>query len=70
MAVDVNAPSYKLFRRLVENGVDANEATELMNGYAHELAEKQRQHHDLGGGCELGVCHGEELPDLIDPEAP
>lgn len=47
----------------------AEHADMIVNDYAHELAEKQRhEHNEVGGGCELGVCHGDSLPDLIDPE--
>ena len=69
--LDPKSPSMRLWRTLIEHGVGADQATELMNGYAHELAERQRYAHDeVGGGCSLGVCHGGSMPDLIDPEQP
>lgn len=59
---DPKSPSMDLWRALITRGVDADEATELMNGYAHELAERQRNYcYDVG--IEVGP-----LPDLIDPE--
>jgi hypothetical protein len=66
---DMSRPSWKLYNRLLLLGASADEASELMNGYAHELAERQRyEHNEVGGGCSLGVCDGDRLADLIDPE--
>ncbi|WP_416519993.1 hypothetical protein [Streptomyces achromogenes] len=46
-------------------------AVKALDAFAHELAEKQRyEHNEVGGGCDLGVCHGDALPDLIDPVRP
>jgi hypothetical protein len=60
----------RLWHVLLEHGVD--EATELMNGYAHELAEQIRatpkpdDPDDRGGFVEQGA---DWAADLIDPKA-
>ncbi len=43
-------------------------ADRILSDHAHELAEWQRTEHDRAGGCGLGVCCGDSLIDLIDPE--
>lgn len=42
--LDMSRPSWKLHNKLLLLGATAEEAGELMNGYAHELAEKVRKH--------------------------
>lgn len=56
-------------RELLTNyGLSEGVINGVLDIHAHELAERQRHDHNLGGGCNLGVCHGDSLPDLIDPE--
>lgn len=72
MTLDPKAPSMRLWHALAGRGVDAYEATELMNGYAHELAERIRatskpdDADDRGGFVEQGAGWA---ADLIDPKA-
>ncbi|MBE4788409.1 hypothetical protein [Streptomyces caniscabiei] len=40
--LDPKSASMRLWNALLAHGVTAEEATVLMNGYAHELAERQR----------------------------
>jgi hypothetical protein len=47
MALDPKSPSMKLWHWLLAHGASEDEATELMNGYAHELAERIREDVDL-----------------------
>jgi hypothetical protein len=61
---DQSRPSWKLYNKLLALGVPAEEAGQLMNGYAHELAEQLREQCDCG---EIGTC-GCPCADLIDPE--
>lgn len=68
---DTSRPSWKLYNRLLALGVSVEEASELMNGYAHELAAQQRA--ALGDVMDrwFGNLHQdtfEELIDVIDPE--
>lgn len=42
--LDTSRPSWKLYNKLLTLGISAEEAGELMNGYAHELAERVRAH--------------------------
>jgi len=39
-AFDPRSPSMRLWHRLLAGGATEDEATALMNGYAHELAER------------------------------
>lgn len=65
----VEAARDRLFDQLMFSGLPAAERWQLIDDFAHALAEQQRYEHDeVGGGCDLGVCHGSSLPDLIDPE--
>lgn len=59
-----------LWQALVSRGVDANEATELMHGYAHELAERQRAtgRDNYCSGIDCCQEHG-GVTDVIDPKA-
>jgi hypothetical protein len=72
--LDQSRPSWVLYNRLLALGVSVDEASSLMNGYAHELAERQRaaiQEFDLDDHWAVfyRVSDVESLPDLIDPEA-
>jgi hypothetical protein len=75
--LDTNLPSWNLYRKLLILGASPDEATALMNGYAYELAGRQRKSHDeqhhrfhSGQPCIPGVnCHARELIDLITPKA-
>jgi hypothetical protein len=64
MTFDPNSPSMKLWHRLLAAGVGEDEATELMHGYAHELAERQRawieERLDM-------PWWADQIPDVIDP---
>ncbi|AVH59983.1 MULTISPECIES: hypothetical protein [Streptomyces] len=42
-ALDMSRPSWKLYNKLLVLGVSVDEASDLMNGYARELAEQQRR---------------------------
>lgn len=42
--LDRSRPSWELYNRLLGLGVTVDEASALMNGYAHELAERLRAH--------------------------
>lgn len=42
--LDASRPSWKLYNKLLALGVTVDEASELLNGYAHELAERVRRH--------------------------
>lgn len=73
---DPRSPSMRLWHALVGRGVDADEATELMNGYAHELAERQRDMRPTAPpGFELRREYADAWRDgaksaaeMIDPE--
>lgn len=75
--LDMDLSSWKLYRKLLVLGASPDEASELMGGYACELAGRQRKAHDeehprFHGGypCISGVnCHARELIDLITPKA-
>lgn len=74
MTLDPKSPSMRLWHRLRAAGVDEDEATVLMNGYAHELAERQRKaierfDRDDHWGTLYRPDDVEGLPDLIDPRA-
>lgn len=74
---DPRSPSMNLWHALIGRGVDADEATTLMNGYAHELAERIR--HDAASrwapndkgvyalGAEDALEGQTRGADLIDP---
>lgn len=70
MDAELSTPSWALYRKLLVLGVSADEATELMNGYARELAEKIRNEpapddpDDYGGFVDAGA---DWAADLIDP---
>lgn len=75
--LDTKSPSMRLWHTLLAQGVSEDEATALMNGYAHELAERQRQHirrlaaHPLRyGSAEWAIRGADEVADLIDPKKP
>lgn len=69
--LDPKAPSMRLWQRLLAGGAHEDEATELMNGYAHELAERIRNVHATGEGDAWNWWDAAEIPgacaDLIDP---
>ncbi|MGW4603751.1 hypothetical protein ACWENS_10820 [Streptomyces sp. NPDC004532] len=68
MTLDPKSPSMKLWHRLLALGVSEEEATELMHGYAHELAERIRtyaERDDLDYYSPQGLG---EAADLIDPQ--
>ena len=72
MSLDPKSPSMKLWHRLLAAGATEEEATELMHGYAHELAERIRNtpgHNDpddYGGFTDAGA---DWAANLIDPRA-
>ncbi|MFF7329671.1 hypothetical protein [Streptomyces sp. NPDC008150] len=55
--LDMTRPSWKLYLALLGAGIDDNLAGELMNGYAHELAERQRAALPRVMGCWQGEFH-------------
>lgn len=69
--LDPKAPSMRLWHALLARGVSEDEATELMNGYAHELAERIRNVHATGEGDAWNWWDAADIPascaDLIDP---
>ncbi|MEU9218893.1 hypothetical protein AB0D47_20355 [Streptomyces sp. NPDC048376] len=70
--LDQSRPSWVLYNRLLALGVSVDEASSLMSGYAHELAERQRAvnfdwYEDDASGAYLARDH---LANLIDPGAP
>ncbi|MEV6014751.1 hypothetical protein [Streptomyces sp. NPDC051997] len=74
MTVDPKAPSMRLWHRLLATGASEDDATELMHGYAHELADRQRAaiegfDRDDHWGVLFRPDDVEGLPDLIDPKA-
>lgn len=71
MSLDPRSPSMTLWHRLLAAGVSEDEATALMHGYAHELAEQIREQrgttslpdgHFFFSGMDFAA-------DLIDPQA-
>ncbi|MGA5035072.1 hypothetical protein ACPB8P_31575 [Streptomyces cellulosae] len=72
MDLDPKVPSMKLWQWLLTHGANEDEATELMNGYAHELAERQRAwaHEPMtdAGAPEYGSVENVlDAADRIDP---
>ncbi|MFI5992536.1 hypothetical protein ACIBAC_11870 [Streptomyces sp. NPDC051362] len=65
MSLDPKSPSMKLWHRLLAAGASEAEATELMHGYAHELAERQRTWIEERSDLPWWV---DQIPDVIDPE--
>jgi len=70
MSLDPRSPSMNLWHRLLAAGVSEGEATALMYGYAHELAERIREQR---GSTTLPDGHfffsGMDFAaDLIDPQ--
>ncbi|MEV5915821.1 hypothetical protein AB0M00_43930 [Streptomyces chartreusis] len=70
--LDPKSASMRLWHTLLARGVSEDEATQLMNGYAHELAERQRAenfdwYEDDASGALMAQAH---LADLIDPHTP
>ncbi len=70
MSLDPKSPSMKLWHRLLAAGASEGEATELMHGFAHELAERIRAEkptsslesaHFFNSGMDYGA-------DIIDPQ--
>lgn len=59
-----------LWHRLLAAGVSEDEATTLMHGYAHELAERQREDIDYDSGNTTPDFIAGRLSgaDLIDPQ--
>jgi len=69
--LDMSRPSWKLYNKLLALGVSGDEATELMNGYAHELAETIRNAPEAPEAWDDDYYRGEAAAaDLIDPEVP
>ena len=65
---DLKLPSWQLYNKLLLLGVPVDEASDLMNGYAHELADRIRTYadrDDLDYYSPQGLREG---ADLIDPE--
>ncbi|MFF4552698.1 hypothetical protein [Streptomyces sp. NPDC001422] len=77
MTLDPRSPSMALWHRLLGAGVSEDEARTLMNGYARELAERQRHHFGVGDApvrahCDpdCDFCRGvTDAAALIDPQA-
>ncbi|MCX5253668.1 hypothetical protein OOK27_05695 [Streptomyces canus] len=72
MSLDPKSPSMKLWHRLLAAGVSDDEATELMHGYAHELADRQRAALDDVIDRYERTFHQDAFTDLIaviDPQA-
>ena len=72
MSLDPKSPSMKLWHRLLAAGVSEDEATELMHGYAHELADRQRDSLDDLFDRYERTFHEDAFTDLIaviDPKA-
>ena len=72
MTLDPKAPSMRLWQALRGRGVGAEEATALMNDYAHELAERQRAATDDLFELYAWTFHEDafrDLIDVIDPKA-
>ncbi|WP_406122862.1 hypothetical protein OHQ89_12155 [Streptomyces canus] len=72
MSLDPKSPSMKLWHRLLAAGASEDEATELMHGYAHELADQIREDVDLGAHpgealYECEECATVRAANLIDP---
>ena len=71
MSLDPKSPSMKLWHRLLALGVSEGEATELMHGYAHELAGRQRASLDDLFDRYDRTFHQDAFTDLvavIDPQ--
>jgi hypothetical protein len=60
-------PSWTLYNKLLYLGVSVDEATALMNGYAHELAERQRAEGASWGQDSAAGKVYRAAADLIDP---
>jgi hypothetical protein len=76
MSLDPRSPSMNLWHRLLAAGVTEEEATTLMHGYAHELAEQIRDKYGKPRweGDEPEYAYGynaatHDAADLIDPQA-
>lgn len=67
-ALDPKSASMQLWNALLAHGVSAEEATVLMNGYAHELAEKIRTSLPADPGGKYLTGSMDEAAELIDPE--
>jgi hypothetical protein len=65
MTLDPNSSSMNLWHRLLAAGVSEDEATTLMHGYAHELAERQRSWIEERSDMPWWV---DQIPDVIDPQ--
>ncbi|WP_405559099.1 hypothetical protein OHV08_34390 [Streptomyces canus] len=70
MSLDPKSPSMKLWHRLLAAGASEDEATELMHGYAHELAGRIRGEK---GATSLESGHHffsgmDYAADIIDPQ--
>lgn len=68
MSLDPKSPSMALWHRLLAADVSEAEATELMHGYAHELAERQRNWDAEAAGYTDPQMAVYGVADLIDPE--
>jgi hypothetical protein len=68
MSLDPRSPSMNLWHWLLAHGASEDEATELMNGYAHELAERVRGWAATQVGGEIEEIYG-YAADLIDPQS-
>lgn len=69
--LDPNSASLRLWHALLAGGASEEEATVLMNGYAHELADRLRNVHGSGDGESWDWWDAATIPascaDLIDP---
>ncbi|WP_143661142.1 hypothetical protein [Streptomyces sp. M41(2017)] len=65
MSLDPKSPSMALWLRLLAAGVSEDEARTLMNGYAHELAGRQRTWIEARTDMPWWV---DQIPDVIDPD--
>lgn len=68
MSLDPKSPSMALWHCLLAAGVSEDEATTLMNGYAHELAGQQRNWDAEAAGYTDPQMAVYAVADLIDPE--
>jgi hypothetical protein len=66
-------PSWKLYNKLLNLGATVDEATALMQGYAHELADRARAgialFEDHVGGFQY-AREMREIIDVVDPTTP
>lgn len=69
--LDPTGPTWRLWHALLAGGSTPDEARNLMNDHAHQLAEQIRAgHHTVEGHpCPGPHCIGHHAANLIDPDA-